>query len=86
MPPPMALRRIFVARRFVCLTNWWAFCCLTSAAVVHHKVSGSNISRTFSIKITKFYKNIHADLVYSNTGYDVTSNSRSALIEVRKNV
>ena len=52
--------------------------------VVHHKVSGSNISRTVWLRITKFHRYIHTDMLYSHTGYDVTSYFRSPFIEVRK--
>ena len=35
--------------------------------------SAPNISRTAWPIITKFYRNIHTDKVYSHTGYDVTN-------------
>ena len=38
----------------------------------------------FEPRIIKFYTDLHADLVYSRTGYDVTSYFRSAFIEVEK--
>ena len=50
--------------------------------VHHHKSSGSNISRTVWRRTTKFHTDIHADLVYNHSGYDVTSKFRSALFEV----
>ena len=36
-------------------------------------------------RITYFYMDIHADIVYSHTEYDLTSYLRSAFIEVPKN-
>ena len=45
----------------------------SSSSIVHHKVSGSNISRTFWPRVTKCYTDIHTDLLYSRTGYDVTN-------------
>ena len=52
---------------------------------VHHNVSGLNISRIVWPRITKFYTDIHTDLLYSHTGHDVTSYFWSAFIEVQKN-
>ena len=54
------------------------------ASFVHHKLSGSNISRTVWRRITKFFTDIHTDLVYGKTGYNVTSYFRSVFIKVRK--
>ena len=42
----------------------------------------SNNWATVLCKITEFYTDIHAELVYSRNGYDVTSHFRSAFIEV----
>ena len=44
----------------------------------------SNKLVTVSPRITQFYTGIHANLVYSPTGYDVTSYFQSAFIEVWK--
>ena len=43
----------------------------SSFVVVHHKVSGSIISRTVWHRITKLYMTIHTDLLNSRTGYDI---------------
>ena len=48
--------------------------------VVHHKVSGSNISTTILLGITKFYKKMQANILYSHSGHDVTSYFRSDVI------
>ena len=40
---------------------------------VRHEISSSNIS-----KITKFYGDIHTDIVYNHTGYDIITYFRSA--------
>ena len=45
----------------------------------------SNDSATVLHRIIKFYTDIHADLVYSSTGYDVIIFFRSAFIKVREN-
>ena len=39
---------------------------------VRHKIGSSNSSKTVWPKITTFYNDIHTDIVYSHTGYDVT--------------
>ena len=44
----------------------------------------SNISTTVYTTLIKCCTDIHADLVYSRTGYDVTRYFRSAFVEVRK--
>ena len=49
--------------------------------ILHHKVSGLNISRTIWPRITTFYSDIHTDLLYSHTSLNYF---RSAFIEVRK--
>ena len=41
--------------------------------VVHHQVNSSNISRIVWPRITKFYRDIHTNLLCSHTGYDITS-------------
>ena len=46
-----------------------------SSSFVHHKVSGSDISRTVWPWI--FYRHIHTHIVYSRVGHDVTNNFRS---------
>ena len=68
-----------------------AFLPITTASVgrrrrsfVNHKVSDSNISRTISPRITKFYTDIHTNLLNSHNGYGVSSYFQSAFIEVRK--
>ena len=38
---------------------------------VRHEISSSNISKPVWPRITKFYEDIHADIIYSQTGYDV---------------
>ena len=43
--------------------------------VVHHKLSGSYVSRTTWPRITKFYPDMHTDLVYTGTKYDFTTTS-----------
>ena len=35
MPPPTALGRIVVARRFACPTNWWASCSMTFVQILY---------------------------------------------------
>ena len=39
---------------------------------VLHKISPSNISRTVWPRFIQFYADIHSDLLYSNTGYNIT--------------
>ena len=46
----------------------------------YHNVSGSNISKTVWPRNTKFYRHIRTDLLYSRTGYDVTSYFRSDVV------
>ena len=48
--------------------------------VIHHKVSGLNISITVWSRITKFYRNIHTDLLYSHTRYGMSNYIRSEVI------
>ena len=45
---------------------------MTFIVIVHHEVSGSYILRMVCARIATFYMDIHTDLVYSNTRYDVT--------------
>ena len=47
-------------------------------SIVRHETSSSNISKTVRPRIAKFYVNIHTDIVYSHTGYDVIIYFRSA--------
>ena len=54
--------------------------------VVRHKVRLSYISRTVQPRITEVYKNLHAGLVDNHTGYDITIDFRSDVIDVRKTV
>ena len=61
----------------------WVFM-TPSASVVHYKVCGSYISRPVWPRISKFYMDIHTDLVFSHAKYDVTSYFQSVFIEVRK--
>ena len=49
------------------------FCRPALFVAVHHKVSDSNISRKVCSRITKFYKTVHTDLVFNNTGNDATN-------------
>ena len=68
-------------------TAEWLFCLMSrpaSAVVVHHKVSGSNISRTVWPRITKFCTDVLADLVYRHTGYDFTSYFHRHLSKLEK--
>ena len=54
----------------------WRFCLMplpASVFVVHHKVSGLHVSKPVWPRITRFYRDIHTDLVHSYTGYDITS-------------
>ena len=37
---------------------------------VRHEMSSSNISKTVGPRITKFYRDINTDIVYSHSGYD----------------
>ena len=53
-----------------------AIVCPSFVVVAHHKLSGSNISRTVRPRIIEFYRDIHANPFHSNTGL--------AFIEVRK--
>ena len=48
------------------------------SSLVRDKISCSNISRAVLQRITKFYNDIHTDLLYSNTGHDVTNCFRLA--------
>ena len=43
------------------------------SSLVGHKVRQLHISRTVLGRISKFYKDIHTDLLYSYSGYDATS-------------
>ena len=47
---------------------------------VRHEISSSNISKTVRPRITKFYGDIHTDIVYSHTGYDVIIYFQSEVI------
>ena len=49
--------------------------------IVHYKLRVLNVSRTVRPRITKFYKDIHTDLVHSHIEYDVIS---YFLLEARK--
>ena len=44
-----------------------------SFVVVVQKVIGSNTSRMVWPRVTKLYTDIHTDLLYSPTGYDITN-------------
>ena len=54
----------------------------SSSSFVHHKLSGSNMSRTVRPRITIFYRDIHTDIVDSHTGHGITYYFRS---EVKAN-
>ena len=41
--------------------------------IVHHTVSGSDISKMVWPWITTFYRYIHTDILYSHIGYDLNS-------------
>ena len=47
---------------------------------VRHEISSWNIWKTIWPRITKFYRHIHTDILYSHTGYDVTIYFRSEAI------
>ena len=49
----------------------------TVRSFVRHEISSSNISETVSPRIAKFYDEIHTEIVYSHTGYDVIIYFRS---------
>ena len=51
--------------------------------VVHHKESGSNISKTVWPRITKFYRGIRTGTLFSHTEYDVTTYFRSEVIAIK---
>ena len=38
MPPPTALGRLLVVRRFACPTNWWASCCDNRRLAAHFHI------------------------------------------------
>ena len=44
----------------------------------------SNSSAAVQHRITKFYTDVHADLVYCCTGYNVVSYFRSAFLKIRR--
>ena len=44
---------------------------LGQCSFVRHEISFSNISKTVCPRIIKFYVNIHTDIVYIRTGYDI---------------
>ena len=46
--------------------------------LVRREISSSDISKTVWPRITKFYGDIHTDIVYIQTGYDVIICFRSA--------
>ena len=48
---------------------------------VWHEISSSNISKIVWRRITKFYRDIHTDIVYSHTGHGIITYFRSAVIE-----
>jgi len=50
----------------------------SSRPTVRHEMSSSNIPETVWPRIIKFYVDIHTNIVYSHTGYDVIIYFRSA--------
>ena len=60
------------------------YVCTNNVVVVNHKVSGSNISRTFRPRSTTFYTDIYADLFFSHIGINIISYFWSSFIEFRK--
>ena len=57
----------------------YAMTCVRRRSFVHHKVSGSYISWTVWPRSSKFFTNIHTNVVCCYTGYDVTSCFWSAI-------
>ena len=52
---------------------------------VRQAKKSNNLANVFLPRITTFYKDTHADLVYSRVKYDVISYFWSAFLEFRKN-
>ena len=86
IPPPIGGPSCLfnLSRCFGCFSQnaeWRSVLCHDPcpSSFVHHKVSGSNTSRTDRSRTTEFYTDVHANLLYNLTGYDVASCFRSAL-------
>ena len=58
--------------------------CSLVRSFVRHETSFSNISRTVWSRTTKFYQFIHADIVYSQTEYDIIIRFRPEVIAKKK--
>ena len=52
----------------LCVSRYWD---RLRPIFVRHEISSSNISKTVWPTTTKFYSDIHNDIVYSHTGHDV---------------
>ena len=99
MTHPMALGRIFVLRRFACTTNLLGFLLAKTPLWRFALFDGLRRRSSPASSFTKWMArisreqfdlespnsmDIHADLFYGRTGYDIISYFRSAFIEVRK--
>ena len=71
MPPPTALGRISVARRFACLTNWWASCLILNQLFTSHQhgflsnhSTATNLLEFTHDWVLSLQSHIYIDIIY----------------------